>query len=451
MCDTLVAMHDAVKDGSVILAKNSDREPNEAQNITFVPAAEHPAGSTVLCTYIEIPQVPHTYAALLSRPFWMFGAEMGVNEHSVAIGNEAVFTKEKYGKTGLTGMDMLRLALERSRSAAEAKDVILGLLNEHGQGGNCGYDHTLYYHNSFLIADTREALVLETAGKNWSLRKVRGTASISNCLTIDTNYDDIALCKKGAEPRAKKKGFTGMFSDMLFTHFAKGRVRKALSGGLLDGAKGRITPVDMMRFLRDHNMPEPYRPGVSPMERLCLHAGGLVSTQSTGSMVAVLREGACPLVYFTGTSAPCLGIFKPHTILPDQRTIQWNGMEKRYDNGSVDLYGSAAGEYDPDTLWWTGEEMHRRALMNYRALAPRWQEQRDALEISMISEIQSAWKNDGTAAFMERCKRHAKQLVEEQKEAAGEMKALYGEVTKQPPFWFRRQWNGFNRKAKFEM
>lgn len=451
MCDTLVAMQDAVRDGSVILAKNSDREPNEAQNITFIPAAEHLPGSMVRCTYIEIPQVSRTFAALLSRPFWMFGAEMGVNEHSVAIGNEAVFTKEQYEKTGLTGMDMLRLALERSTSAAEAKDVILSLLNEHGQGGNCGYAHRLYYHNSFIIADPREAFVLETAGKNWSVRKVRGTASISNCLTIDKNYDDIALCREGAASRAAKKGFAGMFGDVLYTYFAKGRVRKALSGELLGREKGRITAVDMMRILRDHNGPEPYRPGTKPMERLCLHAGGLVSTQTTGSMVAVLREGLQPLVYFTGTSAPCLGIFKPHTILPGQREISWGPMERRYDNGAVDLYGSASGKYAPDTLWWTGEDIHRRALMNYGALVPWWQERRDALEIYMISEVQTAWGSDSATAFHERCRSHAVQLADEQIKAAEEMKVMYAGAKNRAPFWFRKQWKGFNEKAKFTL
>lgn len=40
----------------------------------------------------------------------MFGAEAGMNEYGVCIGNEAVFSKEKLvNYQGLLGMDMLRL------------------------------------------------------------------------------------------------------------------------------------------------------------------------------------------------------------------------------------------------------------------------------------------------------------------------------------------------------
>ena len=67
---------------------------------------------------------------------WMWGVEMGANEHGVVIGNEAVWTREPCDgrNKALLGMDLVRLGLERGNTAREALDVITTLLEEHGQG-----------------------------------------------------------------------------------------------------------------------------------------------------------------------------------------------------------------------------------------------------------------------------------------------------------------------------
>lgn len=61
------------------------------------------------CTYIEIEQVPKTHAVVLSRPSWLWGAEMGANEHGVCVANEAVVTREPASESeALLGMDLVR-------------------------------------------------------------------------------------------------------------------------------------------------------------------------------------------------------------------------------------------------------------------------------------------------------------------------------------------------------
>lgn len=57
MCDTMVALPSITKDGAVYFATNSDRDPNEAQQVIIFPGGEHKQGSTLRCTYIGIPQV----------------------------------------------------------------------------------------------------------------------------------------------------------------------------------------------------------------------------------------------------------------------------------------------------------------------------------------------------------------------------------------------------------
>jgi secernin len=305
MCDTLVALGNSRKDGTVIFGKNSDRPNDEAQLISFAPRMRHSKGEELKCTYISIPQVPETYAVLMSQPFWMFGCEMGANEYGVVIGNEAVHTLEPLRSTGLLGMDLLRLGLERGKTAVEALKVITELLERFGQGGRCARgDPSWRYHNSFIITDSREAYVLETADKWWIVERVKDVRSISNGVTIRGKGD---LRRIGIIDHAIKKGycrddnefdfastFTGYFiSNMPSPYSREGKARL-----LLKENEGKITLKAMMEFLRDHEA------------GICMHGG----FESTGSQVSHLRKNNKSIHWFTGSTLPCLSVYKPYAF-----------------------------------------------------------------------------------------------------------------------------------------
>jgi secernin len=355
MCDTMVV----VAPGRVLFAKNSDRDPNEAQLLEWHPGRSHPSGAALRCTWIEIPQAARTNAVLLSRPFWMWGAEMGANEHGVAIGNEAVFTDQPYAPTGLTGMDLLRLGLERAATAADAVEVITGHLGRYGQGGGCGHEKRDFtYHNSFLIADSVEAYVLETAGRLWEVERVQaGARSISNGLTI--------------------AGFASEHSDFLKTRVSACRLRQPVTQTRA-GQAGE--PADLMAILRDHGGPEPaYRLLNGAMAAPCMHAGGIAAgSQTTASWVAELT-GAGSRHWVTGTAAPCTGIFKP--VCLDQ---------------PLDLGTVPTDRYDPASLWWRHERFHRRVMRHPLTTFPTFIAERDTLERAWLGSLP-----DPASAFAE--------------------------------------------------
>jgi len=442
MCDTFVALSNATADGSVILAKNSDREPNEAHELVCIPHANHPKGSTVQCTYVEIPQVAETFAVLLAKPFWIWGAEMGANEHGVVIGNEAVFTKVPYEKEGgLLGMDFIRLALERAASARAALDVITGLLETHGQGGNCGLVHKLIYHNSFLIADSNEAWVLETAGRQWAAERVRDMRSISNAITIGRTWDlssdglvDYAIDQRWCRSRDDFH-FAGCYSDFLYTRFSAARARQCRVTDLLRAHKGQITVETMMAILRDHGPAA--GPDWAPGRGLtgasvCMHAGfgPIRRSQSVGSMVSHLKDDV-HTHWVTGTSAPCTGIFKPVWL----------------DAGLPNTGSSPTSTYDKASLWWRHESLHRATLRDYATCLPLYREARDALEDKFIQTAADFYDKSAAerAAFSAQCFAQADEATVQWTE-----RVQAAEVSHRPPLYYTWAWHGFDRLAKLD-
>jgi len=352
MCDTFVI----INGGVVHFGKNSDREPGEAQLVVRLPAVRNDRDKTLRATYVEIDQVPDRHAVILSKPSWLWGAEMGANDRGVVIGNEAVFTRVIEKTPGLIGMDLLRLGLERGDTAEHALHVIAEHLETHGQGGVCGFrDKRFRYDNSFIIADPGGAFVLETAGRHWAAKRVTDFAAISNCLTIRADYD---LKSSGLEDFARSKGlwsgkgefsFKDAFDTRLLPYFGASHTRLENSRCRLDPLRKNGTGLaDAMAILRTHHK-NGDDPAAGSNADLCMHAAGPVirRSQTCGSMVSLL-EGDHRLHFLTGTSAPCLSIFKPVAFDTDHAFFVLNPDGR-----------TVAG-----SLWQRFESVHRRALFS---------------------------------------------------------------------------------------
>ena len=294
MCDTLCAIGPA----GALFAKNSDRPPSEPQLIESLPARA--AGGSLRTQYLALPDAGAA-AILGSRPAWLWGLEHGVNEHRVAIGNEKVYTKANPNKEppALIGMDLVRLGLERGRTADGALEAMTDALERHGQGGVCDQTTGESYFSSFLICGPAVGWVLETSARTWVAAPVRGGAAISNRFTL---RQDWTLASADVPPGADWDEWRHPLAPV-----GHADVRLEASRACLARSSGAITPADLAAHLRDHGAG--FAGGAAGIS-ICMHLRGYQNT--TSSMIAELPAGPSrPLRAWVEPGQPCVSIFVP--------------------------------------------------------------------------------------------------------------------------------------------
>jgi len=253
-------------------------------------------------------------------PAWCWGFEHGVNEHGVAIGNHATWSREPLeAEPGLIGMDLVRLGLERGRDAREALEVIATLLEMHGQGGpSFSIEGDDGYQNSFVIADGRSAWVLETTARAWAARSVDG-ASLTNALTLGTGWE---IGSRDLERSALSQGFWKSNARLDFKaaygiagwpSFLTDR-RQEAAMRRLEGPT--LSLADLKAWLCDHGdvgaPPDAGREVEDPDRySVCMHADPMSMT--TASIAVRLPETVDrrPWPVWISFATPCTGIFVP--------------------------------------------------------------------------------------------------------------------------------------------
>jgi hypothetical protein len=262
-----------------LFARSSDRPPGESQVLERYPPTVR--AEPIRATHVHVEAGDgETIGVVGSRPWWMWGLEHGVNEAGVAIGNATIYTTldPRDFPPALTGMDLVRLGLERASSAKDAVDVMTALLERYGQGGTGHLGRERPYWSSFLVADGTDAWVVETSGTTWEAEQVTDRRAISNRTTIPS-FD--AAHRHPRQP-------------------VETRVDPRLRAGEAVLASGAVGVDDLKAHLRRHG--DDGDGGWT----VCMHVDGLEVT--TASMVADLGRGGATRFLL---GSPCSSVYVP--------------------------------------------------------------------------------------------------------------------------------------------
>lgn len=181
-CNMVAALGRATVDGHPLFGHATALPQGGTAVLGLLPEREHAPGEVVRTATVELPQVRRTHRVLCVRTPSLWGAYHGVNEHAVAAGVQPLRTRLDGTAPGLHGTDLVRLVLQRARSARQAVDVLTDLLSRYGQDGA----------SAFLIADAAEAFAIETAGRWWVYQEVQELRAQTDVCTVRQDWDRIA-------------------------------------------------------------------------------------------------------------------------------------------------------------------------------------------------------------------------------------------------------------------
>jgi len=270
---------------------------------------------------VVVPQSRETFTVIGTQTRGQWGYHHGVNDRGVAAGCTGLRTRLACDHPGLRGPDLVRLALERSRSARQALDHVTDLVRRHGQGaGHCGER----CDSAFLFADASETFVLETSGPYWADQEVREVRAISDVATVRQDWDGIApgfasaVIEQGWWPAdGSKVDFAGVAA----ASDADALRRWGRATWLLEEQNGKIDLAFVRRLLSDHyegcaHEVDPLRPTPGPTA-LCSHVNSECVAATAASLVVPLtRSGVARLVWYC-PGPPCIGAYLPVLLAGD--------------------------------------------------------------------------------------------------------------------------------------
>jgi secernin len=419
MCDIVIALPDSTKNNTLCFGKNSDRPAGECQVLYFSEGRRAGSENTIDCSYLKIPDSKGALATLGCRPYWCWGYETGINEAGVVGGNTAIFTRslhtiEGRSRLGLTGMELLRLGLERGGTAESAVWAITELLEKYGQWGSAvqGTDHEKgSYDNAFLLADTSEAWVLETSGRRWASQRINsGIKTISNEPSIET---DITRSSPDLEQYAAESGwpspapggfnFAYVYGD--HDHYSRqvSHIRRRRTSNLLESRIQEIDTHLIMNILRDHyentflGGPQ-FNQYLPDFMTVCMHdspAGFTWGNTATSVVIELDPKRPDRPVIWCAYQPPCTIVYLPIPFsrdIPD--IIRRTGTAGL---GAIPPKSAPVDEYDSRSLWWRLYRLLEAVRQDPAERYPQLRQEFDPLEDSFKKKVDQLKAKNHTA------------------------------------------------------
>src|SRR5690349_17831542 len=116
-CDMVVALGRATVDGSTLFGQNSERSAGPCHVLRRLAGRTCAPDEKVCTQFLELPQTRQTYTVLGSQPEGWWGITHGLNDNGLAVGFVPLRSKLAGGRRSLLAADLVRLILERSRTA----------------------------------------------------------------------------------------------------------------------------------------------------------------------------------------------------------------------------------------------------------------------------------------------------------------------------------------------
>jgi secernin len=286
------------------------------------PSQEFASGESVHTQFLRIPQARHTFALLAFQPDGWWGFSHGVNEHGVAAAVVNLRSLLQSANPGLTGGDLVRIALARSQTARQAVECLTGLVERHGQSPSPGASDTSGSDHGFLVADSTEAFAVETADRFWVFQEINEVRAMGNASVIHQDWNRIA---GGLAGNAIERGWwpgdgTKLDYASAVSHDPTGQAsglrRWGRATSLLEQQNGHIDLNFFRRVLADHYEGthcevEPFRAVPGPVP-LCQHGHGSITHFTHTSFIVQLNAAPAQLpIAWWAFGPPCIHVYFP--------------------------------------------------------------------------------------------------------------------------------------------